>query len=123
MAERMIDVSGVEVCTEPFGDPADRPILLVQGVGASMLWWDEGFCRMLSDAGRFVIRYDHVTPGGRSRTSQGTPATPARTWWLTWLACSTPTGSAPPTSSASRRGARSHNCSRSSSPNGSSRWC
>jgi hypothetical protein len=30
MAERMIDVDGVELCTESFGDPADRPILLVQ---------------------------------------------------------------------------------------------
>jgi hypothetical protein len=24
-----------------------------------MLWWEEGFCRMLADGGRFVIRYDH----------------------------------------------------------------
>jgi hypothetical protein len=37
MAERMIEVNGVELCAEPFGDPADRPILLVQGVEASML--------------------------------------------------------------------------------------
>jgi pimeloyl-ACP methyl ester carboxylesterase len=69
MAERMIEVNGVELCTEPFGDPADRPILLVQGVGASMLWWEEGFCRMLSDATRFVIRYDHRDTG-RSITYQ-----------------------------------------------------
>jgi pimeloyl-ACP methyl ester carboxylesterase len=69
MAKRMIDVSGVELCTEPFGDPADGPILLVQGVGASMLWWDEGLCRMLCDSGRFVIRYDHRDTG-RSITYQ-----------------------------------------------------
>jgi hypothetical protein len=42
MAERMISAGGVELCTEPFGDRADRPILLIQGIGASMLWWDEG---------------------------------------------------------------------------------
>jgi hypothetical protein len=29
------------------------------GIGGSMLWWEEGFCRMLADGGRFVIRYDH----------------------------------------------------------------
>ena len=69
MAERVIDANGVQLCTEPFGDPADRPILLVQGVGASMLWWGEGFCRMLSDPGRFVIRYDHRDTG-RSITYQ-----------------------------------------------------
>lgn len=63
MAERMIEVNGVELCTEPFGDPADRPILLIQGVGASMLWWDEGFCRTLAGSGRFVIRYDHRDTG------------------------------------------------------------
>src|SRR5947199_8427375 len=59
----MIEANGVAVCTESFGDPADVPILLVLGVGASMLWWEDGFCRMLADAGRFVIRYDHRDTG------------------------------------------------------------
>src|SRR5262245_60392488 len=63
MAEQMIHVNGVELCTEPFGDPADPPILLIQGVGASMLWWDEALCRTLSGAGHFVIRYDHRDTG------------------------------------------------------------
>jgi pimeloyl-ACP methyl ester carboxylesterase len=63
VAERMIDVNGVELCTEPFGDPFDPPILLVMGIGGSMLWWEEGFCRMLADGGRFVIRYDHRDTG------------------------------------------------------------
>jgi len=26
------------------------------GIGGSMLWWEEGFCRMLADGRRFVIR-------------------------------------------------------------------
>jgi pimeloyl-ACP methyl ester carboxylesterase len=73
MAERMIEVNGVELCTEPFGDPADRPILLVQGVGASMLWWDEGLCRTLSGAGRFVIRYDHRDTGRSITYEPGHP--------------------------------------------------
>jgi pimeloyl-ACP methyl ester carboxylesterase len=59
----MIEVNGVELCTEPFGEPAQRPILLVQGLGASMLWWDEGFCRALARSGRSVIRYDHRDTG------------------------------------------------------------
>jgi pimeloyl-ACP methyl ester carboxylesterase len=63
LAEHMIEANGVELCTEPFGDPADPPILLVMGIGASMLWWEEGFCRMLADNGRFVIRYDHRDTG------------------------------------------------------------
>ena len=59
MAERLIEANGVELCTEAFGDPADSPILLIMGIGASMLWWEDDFCRMLADGGRFVIRYDH----------------------------------------------------------------
>ena len=73
MAERMIEANGVELCTEPFGDPADPPILLVMGIGASMLWWEEGFCRMLADGGRFVIRYDHRDTGRSVTYEPGHP--------------------------------------------------
>jgi pimeloyl-ACP methyl ester carboxylesterase len=73
VAERMIQANGVELCTEPFGDPADPPILLVMGIGASMLWWEEGFCRMLADGGRFVVRYDHRDTGGSVTYERGRP--------------------------------------------------
>jgi pimeloyl-ACP methyl ester carboxylesterase len=63
VAERMIETNGVELCTEAFGDPADPPLLLIMGIGGSMLWWEEGFCRGLADGGRFVIRYDHRDTG------------------------------------------------------------
>jgi len=63
MAERMIEANDVALCTESFGDPTDPPILLVMGIGASMLWWEEGFCQMLAHGGRFVIRYDHRDTG------------------------------------------------------------
>jgi pimeloyl-ACP methyl ester carboxylesterase len=73
VAERTIQANGVELCTEPFGDPADPPILLVMGIGASMLWWEEGFCRMLADGGRFVVRYDHRDTGGSVTYERGRP--------------------------------------------------
>jgi pimeloyl-ACP methyl ester carboxylesterase len=69
VAERMIEPNGVELCTESFGHPADPPILLIMGIGASMLWWEEGFCRLLAEGGRFAIRYDHRDTG-RSVTSE-----------------------------------------------------
>jgi pimeloyl-ACP methyl ester carboxylesterase len=69
-----IDANGVELCAEAFGDPSDPPILLVMGTGASMLWWDEGFCRMLADGGRFVIRYDHRDTGRSVTYEPGRPA-------------------------------------------------
>lgn len=69
----MIDANGVELCTESFGDPADAPVLLVMGIGASMLWWEEGFCRMLAGGGRFVIRYDHRDTGRSVTYEPGRP--------------------------------------------------
>lgn len=69
----MIEANGVELCTESFGDPADPPVLLIMGVGGSMLWWDEQFCRMLAGAGRFVIRYDHRDTGRSVSYPPGRP--------------------------------------------------
>src|SRR6185295_12200651 len=70
----MIEANGVALCAESFGDPADPPILLIMGVGASMLWWDADFCRMLADGGRFVIRYDHRDTGRSVTYELGEPA-------------------------------------------------
>jgi pimeloyl-ACP methyl ester carboxylesterase len=73
MAERMIEANGVELCTEAFGDPADPPILLVMGMGGSMLWWEEPFCGMLTERRRYVIRYDHRDTGRSVTYEPGRP--------------------------------------------------
>jgi pimeloyl-ACP methyl ester carboxylesterase len=73
VAERMIELNGAELCAESFGDPADPPVLLVMGIGASMLWWEEGFCRMLAGGGRFVLRYDHRDTGRSVSYPPGLP--------------------------------------------------
>jgi pimeloyl-ACP methyl ester carboxylesterase len=73
LAERMIEANGVQLCTEPFGDPADPPILLVMGIGGSMLWWEDAFCQMLAGAGRYVLRYDHRDTGRSVTYAPGRP--------------------------------------------------
>jgi pimeloyl-ACP methyl ester carboxylesterase len=73
VAERTIDANGVKLCTEAFGEPTDPPILLVMGLGGSMMWWEEGFCRMLAERGRFVIRYDHRDTGRSATYEPGNP--------------------------------------------------
>ena len=73
MTERTVEANGVPLCTESFGDAADPPVLLVMGIGASMLWWEEGFCRMLADGGRFVIRYDNRDTGRSITYEPGRP--------------------------------------------------
>ena len=73
VAQRMIEANGVELCASSFGDRADPPILLIMGVGASMLWWEEGFCRQLADRGRLVVRYDHRDTGRSVTYELGRP--------------------------------------------------
>ena len=69
----MIETNGVELCTSSFGNPADPPILLIMGAGASMLWWEDGFCRRLTEGGRFVLRYDHRDTGRSVTYEPGRP--------------------------------------------------
>ncbi|MFG2712481.1 alpha/beta fold hydrolase [Streptomyces goshikiensis] len=69
----MVRAGAVELCSEAFGDPSDPPVLLVMGTGASMLWWEDGFCRMLAEGGRFVIRYDHRDTGRSVTYEPGRP--------------------------------------------------
>jgi pimeloyl-ACP methyl ester carboxylesterase len=69
----VIRTNGVELCTQSFGDPDDPPVLLIMGTGASMLWWDEAFCRRLASDGRFVIRYDHRDTGRSTTFPPGQP--------------------------------------------------
>ena len=73
MAERLIDVDGARLCTESFGHPPDPPILLVAGLGSSMLWWPAALCRSLAGRGRFVIRYDHRDTGRSTTFEPGRP--------------------------------------------------
>jgi pimeloyl-ACP methyl ester carboxylesterase len=73
VAERIVTANGVELCTEPFGDPSDPPVLLLAGIAGSMLWWDAAFCEMLAARGRFVIRYDQRDTGRSVAWEPGRP--------------------------------------------------
>ena len=73
MTERIIEANNAELCAESFGRPADPPILLIMGIGASMLWWDERFCRLLAEGRRFVVRYDHRDTGRSVTYEPGRP--------------------------------------------------
>ena len=71
--ETKVRANGVNLCVESFGDPADPPILLVMGVGGSMLAWDEAFCESLAAGARFVLRYDQRDTGRSVAYLPGVP--------------------------------------------------
>jgi pimeloyl-ACP methyl ester carboxylesterase len=51
--------SGIEIEYDTFGSPEDPALLLVMGFTAQLISWDEDFCRLLADGGRYVIRFDN----------------------------------------------------------------
>lgn len=48
---------------DTFGSPSDTPLLLIMGLGAQMIHWDEEFCQQLADTGMFVVRHDNRDVG------------------------------------------------------------
>jgi pimeloyl-ACP methyl ester carboxylesterase len=55
--------NGVELEYETVGDPAGRPLLLVQGLGAQLTSVEDGLCQELASRGFLVIRYDNRDAG------------------------------------------------------------
>jgi pimeloyl-ACP methyl ester carboxylesterase len=72
-SERIVRANGVDLCLETFGDPNDPTILLIAGMGGSMLSWDEEFCERLAAGSRFVIRYDTRDTGRSVTYEPGAP--------------------------------------------------
>ena len=56
-------VNGIELEYETFGDRGARPLLLIMGLGAQLLLWEEEFCAELVERGHYVIRYDNRDVG------------------------------------------------------------
>ena len=56
-------VDGIELEYETFGDRSEPPLVLVMGLGAQMILWEEDFCAQLADAGFFVVRFDNRDVG------------------------------------------------------------
>lgn len=51
--------SGIELEFDTFGSPSDPTLLLVMGFTAQMIGWDDGFCSMLAERDRHVVRFDN----------------------------------------------------------------
>ena len=55
--------NGIQLEYETFGRASDAPLLLIMGLGAQMLLWDEEFCDLLAARGHYVVRFDNRDVG------------------------------------------------------------
>jgi pimeloyl-ACP methyl ester carboxylesterase len=58
-----INANGIQIEYDTFGDHSHAPLLLIMGLGAQMISWDEGFCDLLAGHGHHVIRFDNRDVG------------------------------------------------------------
>jgi pimeloyl-ACP methyl ester carboxylesterase len=59
--------NSIDIEYETFGDPKAPPVLLVTGLSAQMISWEEAFCERLAAAGFYVIRFDNRDSGLSTR--------------------------------------------------------
>jgi pimeloyl-ACP methyl ester carboxylesterase len=73
---QIVRANGIDICYEIFGDPNAEPMLLIMGLGAQMIHWDDDFCSQLAARGFRVIRFDNRDIGKSSKLSGGKRLTP-----------------------------------------------
>lgn len=71
--EQLLEINGVDLCVETFGNARHPAVLLIHGAAASMLWWDAELCERIASHGRFVIRYDNRDTGRSTSYAPGQP--------------------------------------------------
>lgn len=63
--------NGIDIFYDSFGRAQDPALLLVMGLGAQMIRWDESFCEKLAARGFHVIRFDNRDTGLSSKIEDG----------------------------------------------------
>lgn len=58
-----VTANGIQIEYETFGNPSDRPLLLIIGLGGQMIHWDADLCKDLVKRGHYVIRFDNRDVG------------------------------------------------------------
>lgn len=68
---QMAKANGIELCYEVFGASDAEPLILIMGLGAQMIHWDDDFCRELAARGFRVIRFDNRDIGHSTKLTGG----------------------------------------------------
>src|SRR6478609_7086000 len=82
---QMARCNGIELCYEIFGADDAEPMLLIMGLGAQMIHWDDEFCSQLAARGFRVIRFDNRDIGKSTRLTGGKRLTPVELLKLRFL--------------------------------------
>jgi pimeloyl-ACP methyl ester carboxylesterase len=59
--------NGIRLCYETFGDRSKPAMILIMGLAAQMILWDDEFCTLLASRGFWVIRFDNRDIGESTR--------------------------------------------------------
>ena len=65
-----VTANGMELEYDVFGAPGGAPLLLINGLGAQMIGWEEDFCRLLVERGFRVVRFDNRDVGLSTRPQE-----------------------------------------------------
>jgi pimeloyl-ACP methyl ester carboxylesterase len=65
--ELFAEANGQRLCCQTFGDGRAPTILLIMGLGAQMVLWDDDFCTSLAARGYRVVRFDNRDIGRSSQ--------------------------------------------------------
>ena len=69
-----LKANGLEIEYEVHGDRKNPPMLLIMGLGAQLITWDDGFVHELVKRGFYVIRYDNRDSGLSTKMESAGPA-------------------------------------------------
>ena len=66
----LIECNGIQLCFDSFGESGAPPLLLIMGLAAQMIAWDDEFCSALAGRGFHVLRFDNRDIGLSTRFAQ-----------------------------------------------------
>jgi pimeloyl-ACP methyl ester carboxylesterase len=68
-----LDVNGLQIEYDTFGQAGADPILLIMGLGTQMIAWSPDFCNALAEHGHYVIRFDNRDIGLSTKFDRARP--------------------------------------------------
>src|SRR5262245_60376013 len=66
-----VHANGIELEYDTFGRRSGRPLVLIMGLGAQMILWDEELCTAFAERGFFVVRFDNRDVGLSTKLDDG----------------------------------------------------